>query len=52
MIRRNSGGNARNGMNRSHALRQAITVVGFDCPKGEFEKSSNASAAASTVGAV
>jgi len=52
MIRRSSGGKARNGMNRSQAFSQVATVAGYFRPSGESAKASSSDSAASTVGAV
>ena len=52
MIRRTSGGNARNGVNLSQALSHTATAAGYRFPSGLSAKASSAVSAASTVGAV
>ena len=52
MTRRSSGGNARNGMNRSHAARQVATAWGYFTPNGPAANSSSADWAADALMAV
>ncbi len=49
---RTAGGNAKNGITRSQALRQAAHTVGYRCPQGPSANASSSACAASALGAV
>jgi len=52
MTRRSSGGNARNGVNRSHAAVQVATAWGYFLPQFESANASSSRRAASAFAAV